>query len=63
MNIDNLDPELRDKAKDCKSREELYELAKNEGYEISAEELESISGGWGSDPNCSDYCFMDSIID
>jgi len=63
MNISDLKPELRAKVKECKNADELLELAKKEGYEFSEEELTSIAGGWGADPNCYDYCFMDSIID
>jgi predicted ribosomally synthesized peptide with nif11-like leader len=52
MDFENLDisPELRNKAKSCKSPEELLELAKREGYKLSEEELEAVSGGgWRSD--------------
>ena len=48
----NISPELREKAAECKTTEELVALAKQEGYELSDEELEAISGGW----SCSDYC-------
>lgn len=55
MNIENLAPELQEKVKACKSAEELLGLAKAEGYELSDEDLEAISGGrkWG-DP-CEDW--------
>ena len=48
MNIDNLDlsPELREKAKACKTPEEMLALAKAEGYKLSEEEMEGIAGGW-----------------
>ena len=56
MNIDdmNLSPELREKAKACKTPDEMLALAKAEGYKLSEEELAAVSGGasWGS---CSDY--------
>lgn len=59
MNIENLAPELQDKVKACKSTEELLELAKAEGYELSDAELEAISGGsWICDahnPVCSPH--------
>ncbi|MBQ9000994.1 MAG: Nif11-like leader peptide family natural product precursor [Eggerthellaceae bacterium] len=47
MDLENLDisPELREKAKACKSPEELLALAKTEGYRLSEEELEAVSGG------------------
>ena len=46
MNINDLSPELREKARACGSTEELFELAKEEGMEIPDEHLEGIVGGW-----------------
>ena len=48
----NLSPELREKAKACKTSEEMLALAKKEGYKLSEEELAAVSGGgtW----SCSD---------
>lgn len=45
MKYENLSPELREKAKACKTTEDVLELAKDEGYELSDAEIESISGG------------------
>ena len=51
MDIGNLPPELKEKAKACENPEELLELAKAEGIELTEEQLDSVSGGtWG----CSD---------
>lgn len=67
MELDNLSPEIQEKVKTCKTPEEVIELAKEEGYELSNEELEGISGGWG-DPNCPDkvqcreYCYRLNTI-
>ena len=48
----NISPELQEKAKACKTPEELLSLAKKEGIELSNEQLEAISGGgW---LNCDD---------
>jgi predicted ribosomally synthesized peptide with nif11-like leader len=46
MNIDdmNLSPELREKAKACKTPDEMLALAKAEGYKLSEEELTDVSG-------------------
>ena len=60
MNIDdmNLSPELREKAKACKTPDEMLALAKAEGYKLSEEELAAVSGGgtWScSDLRDSDY--------
>ncbi|MBO7674754.1 MAG: Nif11-like leader peptide family natural product precursor [Atopobiaceae bacterium] len=63
MNLDDISPELRAKAKECKSTEELLELARQEGYELSDEALENVSGGWGDDSDCDGYCFLDCSID
>lgn len=45
MDYKDLSPELREKAKGCKTPEELLALAKSEGYKLSEEELGLISGG------------------
>ena len=47
MNIEDLDisPELREKAKACKTPEELLALAKKEGYKLSDAEMVAVSGG------------------
>ena len=45
MKFENMTPEQQEKARACKSAEELLALAKQEGYELSDEELTSIAGG------------------
>ena len=58
MNIEDLSPELQEKAKACKTVEELFELAKEEGIELGAEELEAINGGMVSGwsiPGCPKF--------
>lgn len=52
MNFENLTPEQKEKALACKTPEELLKLAADEGYELTEEQLTSISGGWG---RCEDY--------
>lgn len=54
MDFKDLSPELREKAKACKTPEELLALAKAEGYKLSEEELGAIAGGggWSNDSNC-----------
>lgn len=48
MNLDDLTPELKEKALACKNTDELLDLAKSEGMELSDEQLEGIAGGsWG----------------
>ena len=44
MKFEELSPELQEKAKACKTPEEILDLAKEEGYELSDAELEGIAG-------------------
>ena len=49
MNIDDLkNPELQEKLKSAKTPEEMLALAREEGFELTDEELEGISGGWNT---------------
>ena len=43
--IKALTPEQRARAKQCKSAEELLALAKEDGYELTDDELENTEGG------------------
>ena len=45
--LKGLTPEQIEKARSCKSSEELLALAKNEGIELSEEQLQAVSGGCG----------------
>ena len=45
MNFEDLTEEQKEKALNCETPEDIIELAKAEGYELSDAELESISGG------------------
>lgn len=45
MNYENLSPEQQEKAKACKSMEELATLAEEEGFELPDEMLEGVAGG------------------
>ena len=49
MNYDDLTDEQKAKALAAKTPEEILALAKEEGYELSDDELEGVSGGWCSD--------------
>ena len=49
--FDELPDELKEKAKACKSADELLQLAKDNMVSLSDEEIEAISGG-GSWANC-----------
>ncbi len=53
MTFDDLSPEQMQKAKSCKTPEEVLALAREEGYELSSEELDGIAGGSWTD--CGEY--------
>ena len=55
MDFDDLkNPELQEKLKSAKTPEEILALANEEGYELSEEELNGVSGGWLFPPGCVD---------
>ena len=45
MDLDELSPELKEKVKACKTKEELVAVLKTEGVELAEEQLEALSGG------------------
>ena len=45
MNYEDLSPEVLEKAKACKTPEELFALSKEEGIELSEDEIAAVSGG------------------
>ena len=45
MDFNSLTEEQKAKALACKTPEEMLALAKEEGYELSDEQLEAVSGG------------------
>ena len=58
MSFEDLkDPELQERAKACKTPEELLALVQEEGVDLGADELKAISGGnsWSWDDDCDDY--------
>lgn len=56
MKLDNITPEQRRKAAACKNGEELLALAKEEGVDLTDEQLDAIAGGlekdWFGDYMC-----------
>ena len=46
--LKGLTPEQIEKVKACKGQEELLKLAKEEGIELTEEQLQAISGGCGT---------------
>ena len=53
MGFDDLTDEQKARAEACKTPEEVLELARQTGYELSEEELEAVSGG---DWDCMSVC-------
>jgi len=45
MNLEDPSTELREKMLDCETKEQLIELAKDEGVELTDEHIDAISGG------------------
>lgn len=44
---DGLSKEVKAKLRGCETPEEILALAREEGYELSDEELDGVNGGWG----------------
>ena len=57
MNLEDLNPEQIEKAKSCKTPEEVLAYAKEEGFELSDDQLDGIAGGssWGCDVDDGGY--------
>ena len=69
MNFEELAPELQERLKAVKTIEELAELAKAEGVDLSVDQLKAVSGGMEPNPGgmgpdsgnkCLPYCFADA---
>ena len=54
MKFEDLTPEQQEKAKACKTPEDVLALAKEEGFALSDEELEAVSGGEEWVKRCND---------
>ena len=46
MNFEELTEAQKEKVRQAKTPEDVLALAREEGYELSDEELDSVSGGW-----------------
>ena len=51
MDFNDLSDELKAKARECESADELVKLAKEEGIDLSDEQLSAIAGGSESEWN------------
>ena len=45
MKLEDLSPELQEKVRACKSKEELAKLAESVGVKLSDNELDAVAGG------------------
>ena len=54
--IKDLSPELQEKARACKTKDELLQLAADEDMEIPMEALEGVAGGCGDEQLSCPYC-------
>ena len=54
--FEGLSDDLKKKATECKNAEELMELAKLEGIELTDEQLDAISGGATWTCDCYSLC-------
>ena len=66
MEFSDLSPELKEKARACETVDEVLALVKEEGIELSDDELENVSGGlqWLSTDHCPcDSDDFDSVVD
>ena len=52
--LDGLTEDMRQKVGACNTADDLLALAKSEGVELSAEQLEAVSGGTGWDDGGDD---------
>ena len=56
MEFEDLTPEQQEKAKACTTVDELVALAKEEGIELTDEELEAMAGGEWNTFHCGETC-------
>ena len=53
MEHKDLTAEQREKARACKTPEEMLALAQEEGYDLTDDELDAVSGGWATCSLCN----------
>ena len=62
MEFEELTAEVKEKLKGCETPEDILALAKEEGYELSDEQLDGVTGGWGKCNNNEYSCPDDLAI-
>ena len=53
--LNTLTDEQKKAVEDAKTPEELIALAKEQGYELTSEDMLAVSTGWQCDDNCQIY--------
>ena len=64
MNFADIPDDIRERALACKSPEELLSLAKEEGYELSEEDLDVVNYGdswYDIKLNCGNHCARNCV--
>ena len=61
MEFKDLSAELQEKARTCKSADELLALAQSEGIGLSDEQLQAVAGGSWDDGSCIDNTCRDVV--
>ena len=61
--FDGLSDDLKKKVTECRTADELMELAKSEGIELTDDQLDAISGGsvWSCDEDDASNCSEHSV--
>lgn len=62
MSFENLPDELKEKARACKTPEDMLALAKEQGIELDDAQLEAVSGGNAWDGKCEEFVAPCQII-
>lgn len=57
MQFSDLTPEQQEKARACKTPEDIMKLAREEGYDLNEEELNALAGGvsWDCIRDCREH--------
>ena len=53
MEFDDLTPEQQEKARACRTPEDVLALAKESGIELTDEQMQAVSGGWSEVDDCT----------
>ena len=60
--LKGLTKEQLEKARACKTNQELLEFIKEEGVELDEDQLEMVAGGWGEEDERCPYCGSTNVF-